>query len=390
MLYDKVLEQIIKNKKYKEQGISTGIPYPFGRLNEYLVSIDRGQAIGVLAATGSGKSKFARYTFVYNVYKFYKETGYNCRILFFAMEDGKEKVMNFVICNYLKEIHNISISIKELNSKSRVLPNFVLEKLLESKEYFSEFEKIVTFIDGVTEPDELYGICKKVAMNVGTVTKWKEQIEGQEITQYGYDSDVHLIAVFDNMSNVDMDEDTSSDQEAILKFVKDYMRLKLCNFFKFTCVIVMQLDFESERQSFNRDGQSNISKLEPSLASVGDSKRATRSLHLIFSLFSPHRYELIHYPAPSKANPGNCYRIDILGNRFRSLRIIKSNDTDTGMRVGLLFNGMTEEFEELPLPMTPEIENIYKKLTPNNSIIKENNTTFVKVPKIDKEDELPF
>lgn len=363
LLFDKVLKTIEKNKEYKSKGIQTNIPYPYPRLNEYLVGIDKGQAIGVLGSSGIGKSKIVRYTFVYNVYRYYKQTGYKTRIIAFCMEDTKERWYNFMICNYLKEEKGIDISIKELLSKSREFPDFALEELREARSYFEELEQIVTFIDGVTEPTETYQLCRKIALKLGKVDKKTVIVEGQEVKQYEYHSDTHVIAIFDNMSNIDTEDGTSNEQAAILKFVKDYMRLKLCNFFQWTCVMVMQLDFESEKQNFTKSGESIVAKLEPGLHSVGDSKRSTRSFHLIFSLFSPSRYDLLKYPIPPKDKPLEYYDINILGNRFRSLRIIKANDTDVGMRVPLLFNGMSEIYTELPPPNTPELAQIYSDIS---------------------------
>lgn len=384
-LFKKVREKIYESKENVRKGIFNGIPYPFGRLNEYLTSIDKGTAIGVLGGTGLGKSKFTRYTFLYSIYKFYKETGYKCRILFFCMEDSKERTMSFVICHYLKEVHNISITIKELNSRGRELPDFVKQHLDEAEEYFKEFEQIVTFIDGVTEPTKLYKICESIAMKLGKPVSYIETVEGSEIKQTRYESDVHVIAVFDNMSNIDMENEDGNEQQAILKFCKEYMRLRLCNFFNWTCVMVMQLDFESERASFSKAGEINVAKLEPSLASIGDSKRASRAFHLIFSMFSPHRHDIISYPTPSKANPDNYYRIDILGNKFRSLRIIKANDTEVGMRVGLLFDGVSEIFDELPLPSDKEaLEKVYSTFG-DKSKFKNKKQLVMDVP-----DDLPF
>jgi len=360
MLYDKILETISLNKEASMNGEYLGIPYPYPRLNKYLSTIDKGQAIGVLGATGIGKSKWTRYTFLYHVFRFYKETGYKVRILFFCMEDSKELTYNFVLCNYLYEQHGIKITIQELLSKSKELPSHVLDRLVEAKEYFADFEKIVTFIDGEDEPKKIYEICKKMALKLGTVSQYFENIEGEEVKQYRYESDTHVIAVFDNMSNFASDDATASEQKAILEFVRNYMRLKLCNFFKWTCVLVLQQDFESERQSFNKSGDTIVAKLEPSLASVGDSKRSTRSLHLIFSLFSPSRHELPQYPLPSKFNPEYFYDITVLGNDFRSLRVIKSNHTEAGMRVPLLFDGISETFKELPQPKTQELEEVYQ------------------------------
>ena len=384
-LYYKVKEDIVKSKHLRSTGKYLGVPYPFPRLNEHLSSIDKSQAIGILGATGTGKSKFTRYTFLYNVYKFYKETGYKLRILWFCLEDAKLETYKFVICNYLRENYDIVISYKELNSKTRELPDFVMEKIDEAEEYFSEFDKVVTFIDGETEPTAIYEICRSIALNLGTVTSWIENIEGKDVKQYGYESDTHVIAVFDNMSNIDTEDDTSNEQKAILKFVKEYMRLKLCNFFKWTCVMVMQLDFESERQSFTRSGTSILSKIEPSLASIGDSKRSSRSFHLIFSLFDPSRYELIQYPIPPKTKPELAYRIDILGKRFRALKVLKSNQTEANLRVGLLFDGVSEVFTELPKPDSEDIKKIYKSLTGQNVEISKKPITFE-----DEDDETPF
>jgi hypothetical protein len=365
-LFNKALQRIEDDKHRKATGEQLCVPYPYPRLDEILGGVDKGQAIGIVGATGTGKSKWTRYTYLYSVYKFYKETGYKVRILWFCMEDQKEQTFDFVLCNYLKEQKNILVTHKELHSRKKELPQFVLDEIRNAKVYFADFFKIVTFIDGITEPSELYGICRQIALNMGKVNTWMENIDGKEVKQYNYECDTHVIAVFDNMSNIDTEDGTSNEQAAILKFVKEYMRLKLCNFFRWTCVMVMQLDFESERQAFSRSGETILAKIEPSLASIGDSKRSSRSFHLIFSLFDPSRYELIHYPIPSKQDPENCYRIDVLSNRFRALKILKSNGTETGKRIGLYFDAIGERFDELPQPKTEELKSIYQDLTKNS------------------------
>lgn len=359
MLYDRIIETIAKNKESKANGDYIGIPYPYQRLNSYLSCIDRGQAIGILGPTGSGKSRLTRFTFLYNTFKFHMETGYKLKIMYFCMEDSKEMTYNFVLCNYLYDKYRIKISVQELTSKTGELPDDVYIKLAEAREYFKNFEEVVTFIDGEDNPKRIYEICREVALKLGNEETYMEVIEGVEVEQVRYESDTHVIAVFDNMSNFASDDYNGNEQVAILRFVKDYMRLRLCNFYNWTCVLVLQMDFESERQSFTRNGETIASKLEPSLASIGDSKRSSRSLHLIFSLFAPHRHELPQYPLPSKFNPEYFYDITILGNSFRSLRVIKSNYTETGMRVPLLFDGVTETFTELPQPNTPELKQIY-------------------------------
>ena len=364
-LFEIVKNEILKNKKTKENGKFVGIPIPFKRLSEYIPIIEKGHSIGILGATGSGKSRFTRWLFIYHIYKFYKETGYPVRIIFFPLEDSKEKVMRNMICHYMFEVYGIYITLQELDSKGdRVLPEFVVDKLEEAVEFFKDFEKVITLVDGLNEPTEMFKYCQDYALRTGKIEKYYVEIEGESTEQLRYvaNNDVHTVAIFDNMSNIDVEEGAKDEREAIVKFCKTYVRGRLCNFFKFTVVQVLQQDFASERQSFNKDGNTIIAKLEPSLAGIGDSKTIARSMHLVFGLFNPSRFDLLQYPIPSKHDPTNTYRLDILGNRFRSLSVLKANDTDFGMKIAFDFNAVNEVMTELPKPKTPELEALYEKI----------------------------
>ena len=90
--YKAVLERIRKNKQIKETGKFVGIPMPMPRFREHIPAIEKGHSIGILGPTGSGKSRFTRWMFLYYVYEFAKKTGYNVHIFYFPLEDNKEKV----------------------------------------------------------------------------------------------------------------------------------------------------------------------------------------------------------------------------------------------------------------------------------------------------------
>lgn len=391
MLFDKVLANIEKNKQVKESGGHLGIPYPLPRLSEYIPIIDKGQSIGVLGGTGVGKSRITRYLYLYVPYRFYKETGYKVKILYFPLEDNAEKVYRNCICNYLYDEHEILISPEELSSKKRILPDFVLEKIKEARDYFSEFEDIVEFVDEVSTPRGILDYCQKFALKVGKINKvtiyTKEGIK-REVEDYS--SDTHTIVVLDNMSNLDADpaDGINTEREAMVTLAKNYVREALCNFYNFTVVQVIQLSFDKEKQQFTHSGMTILSKLEPSLDGIGEAKVIARSMHLIFGLFDPSRFELIHYPIPSRKDPDNCYRIDILGGRFRAIKVLKNNDGESGLRIGVLFNALSENIQELPLPKTDEIDNIYKSLTGKKIEKQKISRTFVE-DDIDEESE-PF
>lgn len=391
MLYTKILEDIKKNKAIKEGKGNLGIPVPFPRLSEHLPLIEKGLSIGLLGATGSGKSPLARYLFLYAPYKFYKETGYKVKVFFYCLEDNISKVYHHCLCNYLHLEHNIIVTPKELTSKVVALPQFVIDKLDEAVEYFRDFEKIVEFVGDKYTPKDIYKVLERHALKTGKVrNRIRVTEEGIDIPETYYESDLHTIVVFDNMSNLDTDseDDADSERKAMVKLARDYARKRLVNFFHFTVVQILQLDFQSERQQYTHSGMTIVSKLEPSLAGIGDAKTISRSMHVVLGLFDPSRYDLIHYPIPSKHDPENCYRIDILGDRFRAIKVLKNNDGKAGIRIGLMFDPISETFTEMPKPKTPEIQNIYSSLTKKdgkNLAISEIHTNFVV-----EDEETPF
>lgn len=385
-LFKRVKESIIRNYENKKQGKYNGIPVPFKRLSQYFTSWEKGMSIGILGQTGSGKSTLTRYLYIYEAYKFYKETGYGMKILYFPLEDNKEKVYKNIIRFYLNEVHGIVISSKELDSKcDRVLPDFVLAAIEQAEEYFTEFESVVSIIDSTHNIDNLYAYCEDFALKQGVVKKEQVDIGGTVVEEDVYYSDLHVIAIFDNLSNLEGGRG-ETERETMIRFCKSYIREKLCNFFNWTCIQVIQSDFQSERQQFTSGGESVVAKLEPSLASVGDAKTITRSMHLVLSLFDPSRFDILQFPRPPKTDMDNCYDIGILRGRFRSLRIIKSNDSDTGIRVYLLFDALTESFKELPPPKTNELQQIYNKyrekqaFTPQQGVIMTNYKAFEENP----------
>lgn len=387
--FSKVRENILRNKQIKKDGGYIGVPVPFDKMREYVPCWERGHSIQLLGPTGSGKSRLCRYLFLYQIYKFYKETGYPVKILYFPLEDGKEKVYQNILCHWLWEEHGILISLQELNSKGgRELPEFVEEKLLEGDEYFAQFEKVVHFIKDVHEPKEIFEVCKNHAVRTGKTEKYMTVIDGEELEQLRYiaNDNLHTFVILDNMSNLEPGDEFSDERHAMMGLAKKYVRERMCNFFNFTVIQVLQSDFSTERQQFTREGTSIAQKLEPSLASIGEAKTISRSAHMVFNLFDPSKYGLLQYPVAHKTDPKNTYNVEILGNRLRTMRLLKNNDGDFNFMVGMLFNGMNETFEELPAPKDERMDAVYAKFKEKKKYVPTNTKPVV----LTDEDDEPF
>lgn len=324
-------------------------------------------SIGLLGSTGSGKSKFSRFLGLYYPYLFAKENNYKIKIFLFALEDDVIKVYKNIICHYLWENFQIKISLSELDSKGdRILPDFVVDAIKEAEQFFNEFEKDVTIVNGVSEPKDIYDLLEKHAMKTGKIIPYTVEIDGEKRQQVRYESDYHTVVIIDNLANIDEGKEHSTEREAVIDLTKKYIRERLCNFFNFSVVQVMQNAFQNEAPTFTTTGKTIVTKLEPSLATIGEAKTVSRSQHLVMSLFNPSKHELLRYPMLSEKDADKAYDIELLGNKFRSLRIIKNNDGDEGPRVGILFDAFSETWEELPNPNTDELRTIYNKMKGKN------------------------
>jgi hypothetical protein len=102
---------------------------------------------------------------------------------------------------------------------------------------------------------------------------------------------------------------------------------------------IQQQEASKEKLEYYQ-GQSIDEKLEPSLDGLANNKETQRECNLILGVFAPERYNIGRHRG---------YDIKKLGNKYRSLKILK--DRDNGLvnyYIGMFFNGAANYFEELP------------------------------------------
>ena len=265
---------------------------------------------------------------------------YPVKILYFALEDSKEKIIKKIICHYLYERHRIQLSFHDMNSRFKALDNNVFDLISKDDEFYMALEKMLFVIDNCASPNQIREACN-IAQRKGTIK----------------DND-HVITIIDNYDNVIPDKEDKDKWSAINRLSSQIIRLDLCKVRNFSVVSVLQADMEQEKHSFRAaaTGKVAISSLEPSLASIGGSKEVARHVHLLFGIFNPWRYEIETYPNHEG------YNTKVLRNNFRSLLLLKTNDGEIpyGGRLGLFFNGAVEEFVQLPsIDEKGALESIY-------------------------------
>ena len=140
MKFEDVFEKIEKNLKNREEGYFNCIPFDeMERLEKYIPGIEQSTYYLVTANSGIGKSKLVRNLFIQSPYEYVKnhpEDDIKLDIIYFSLEESKEKVILSLISKYLYYRHRLSIGIKKLQSIGRhntISPD-VLEKVKEAKE----------------------------------------------------------------------------------------------------------------------------------------------------------------------------------------------------------------------------------------------------------------
>lgn len=334
-VYEKLIEDILEKKKNKENGNYNMIPISYQRYAEYFEGFTPGDYIGLLGGTGGGKSRLTR-SWMYDAVDFAMKTGYKLKVLYFALEDPKIPVAKKIMSHYLYTRHNVSLSSKALSSQIAPLPDKYLQLIENDKGFWYQFYNIVHIINDDSSPN---------------------QIEKRVLSAREKYPDHHIIVIIDNQSNITQDAQDASEWAAIKRLSRDVIRLKFCPL-KITTITVLQLDFETEKATFRNAGKGTLASIEPNLASVGDAKVVIRSMHYVFALFDPWRFEIKEYPFTG------AYKTEILRGRFRSLIHLKTNEGEIAPRLGLYFDGKHEIFSEMPLATdTVALEKIYKQIT---------------------------
>lgn len=334
---DEFLKDVLIKKQRKEQGLSNGIPTPFKRYADSFPYIEPGMYYQILGETGIGKSTFARHMFVYETLKFSWENNYPVKIIYFALEDGKMLVYKKFVKHYLYERHGVILPQKYIDSKDMPLAQKYVDLLEADAEFYEIFENSVAIINDATTPSQIYDYCTKVYHKFG--------------------NSHHLIAIIDNYSNIIPEAHHKSDWDAIRELSRNKIRLGLCKKMNYTVIGILQMDFESVKNSARNAGKGAIVNIEPNMASIGDAKVVARDSFVILALFNPNRYDIKAYPF------ADGYNIEVLRDRFRSVLMLKNNTDNMASRLALYFDGSVENFTELPsYEEKDKLDVIYQKV----------------------------
>lgn len=161
---------------------------------------------------------------VYHVLDYSFANNYPVLILYFALEDQKKKIFKNLMCHYLKKRHNYNISLAKLESKSDfILPESAEKLIIQDSDFYYKINKHLYIMEDCITPNEIEKRCDDI----------KEKIK---------DPNTHVIVIVDNYANLVPDAG-ESDWDAVRRFSRNIVRIKLCKEYNWTAFGILQQDF---------------------------------------------------------------------------------------------------------------------------------------------------
>lgn len=315
----------------------------FPKLYTKIPGLIKGTYYAVTANSSVGKTKFTKFLFVTHAYKYCKANNIPLNILYYALEESKEKFWISMMCDLLYEKYGETITYYQYMKYHPGMTDAIENHIKELQPIIDDMQKYIHVIDFVFSPTGFFQNIKKFMLNFG------ERIEGvTDSDEFGnkwtsfdykyYDEDTHVIVVVDHVSLITPEKnqfaDCSTTHLAMSKW-SEYVVKFICK--KYKCIVCNVHQQSSQSESTEN---MKLDNLQPKLSSLGDNILIGRDYMSVFGIFNPSRYKLTQ-------KVYNGMNIEKMEGSFREISLIKHRDGEDNIRVPMEFNGKINYFKEM-------------------------------------------
>ena len=271
MNFDTIYAELEQNMINHAQGYYNCIPFMgMERLEKFIPGLEQSTYYAIVAGTGVGKSKLARFLFVHIPLMYLEnnpDSGVEISIKYFSFEESRKKIILSEISKYLFSKYGLSISVKQLQSIGRynILSPDILEKVKEAEEHVNSFLSKVDIIDNIKNPTGVFKYIRDFAMTIGTyydkddipfTQEEKNRVvaarEGdtlyQRIKYYKKDNPKHYVIILIDHISLVHPEIGMTQHQAMSKLSSDYCMM-FRDRFGFTPVVVQQLAMDKRKHA---------------------------------------------------------------------------------------------------------------------------------------------
>lgn len=289
-----------------------------------------------------------------------KSNGVSIKVLYFPLEETKERIMIRFYSWLLMRLKKVRISPTDLRSSDNEKPlDANILEMLESeqiKDIAKYFEEHFVFIDE-TNPTGIYKSIVQYVQDNGTINNkivYVKDDNGMPKEMELFDSYVpnnpneYVLCVIDTINLVQQERGFSKKQT--IDKLSEYCIL-VRNRFGVSPIVIQQQNTDNESTDSIKMGRTR-----PTSAGLGDSKYTAHDANIMLGIFSPFKFGLDSY-LPDET--GEAYNIRLLKDHFRTLEVCINREGEVGGIIGLFFDGATCTWQELPKPSDPAINKFY-------------------------------
>jgi len=364
-LVEETINFLEKRRDNLLNGGINSIPTPFSKFAQDFVGLEPSTYYLCTSYTKGGKTQFiSNLLFEALLYCYEHEimTGVSVKILYFNLEETKQRIMTRLFSWYLAKKRGIRKSPSDLRSSRNDAP--ISEEVLnllkdeEASKFLKYCEEHIIF-SSEANPTGIYKFCKKYAEEHGVVhqTPYKrknalgEIEEGMTFDSYTPDNPNEFVFVVIDTINMVESERGYSKRETLAK-LSEYCAKYLRNYYGQSPIVIQQQNTDNANIESIK-----LNRTRPSAESVGDCKNTKNDANIAFGLYSPYKFGIEDY-----------FKYDIrkLKDHYRLLEVLINRDGELGGTISLFFDGATCIWKELPPPTDKvkmaEIYNIVENL----------------------------
>lgn len=355
-----------RRQRLLDGGINS-IPSPFVRFRNDFIGWEQGTYYLVTSFTKGGKTQLVSHLlFDALLYCYYNEkrTGVSLKVLYFPLEETKLRIMlrfeSWLLNRFTMGKVRVSPSDLKSSNNARPLSQEVID-LLESDEIvdiLDYFEAHVIFSDE-SNPTGIYKFCREYAESHGKVTmkpaKYRDEFgqlrDAESFDFYTPDNpNEYVLCVVDTVNLLQLERGFTKKQT--IDKLSEY-NIILRDRYNQSPVAIQQQNTDNESVESIRFNRSR-----PTTAGLGDSKYTAHDANIVLGIYSPFRFGLDTYLADEH---GIGYDIKKLKDNFRTIEVLVNRDGELGGIIGMLFDGATCTWVEMPKPSdTTEMNKVYQ------------------------------
>lgn len=306
-------------------GLNIGLPMGLPKVEAVVDGVQRKTYSLIFGTTGSGKTTFALYAYLYRPLMECMGTD-KFKTIYYSLEMTGEILLAKLMSLFIYENYGVELSYKQIMSRQEILSEENYQIVLECRAWLEEVSKHIIIYDKGLNADIMYAHLIKYAKANG------QFFESENNTLY-------VPNVENQITNVIIDHigllrrANGRDKKSEIDLASNYL-ITLRNKCGFSPVVLMQ----TNRTSSSMDRR-NAEMQELQLSDIKDSGGPSEDSEVVLGIFNPFREKMSRYKG---------YNIRELKDKFRAVQILKSRLGEADKSIGVNFFGSIGYWRDMP------------------------------------------